>query len=291
VNHIRYLKSYVTTVSSWVITFVNELAINYNCFNLQFNKMIKSTKPFSTRKPERTQNKAVIFIHRPKTSSIRLIIGVLIILSGIIFLASCKSMNKTQKGAVVGTVAGGGMGAVIGRASGNTALGAIIGAAVGGATGAVIGHKMDKQAKEIENTVPGAKVERVGEGITVEFSSKILFDFDKALLSEEAKSNLSKLVIILKDYPDTDIEIQGHTDNTGSDSYNQKLSGKRATAVAQDLGRKGISTQRVTIKGFGEGAPKYENESEGGRANNRRVEFMITANEKMKADAKTETAK
>lgn len=253
--------------------------------------MIKSTKPvISNKSGTIKKNMAIINIGYSR-SKVRLIIGVLVILMVVLFLASCKSMNKTQKGAVVVTVAGGGMGAVIGRASGNTALGAIIGAAVGGATGAVIGHKMDKQAKEIENSVPGAKVERVGEGITVEFNSKILFDFDKAILSEEAKGNLSKLAIILKDYPDTDIEIQGHTDNTGSDSYNQKLSGKRATAVAQDLGRKGISSRRVTTKGFGEGAPKYENESEGGRANNRRVEFMITANEKMKADAKTESVK
>src|SRR4030043_2382794 len=127
-------------------------------------------------------------------------------------------MNKTQKGAAVGTATGGAMGAVIGRASGNTALGAIIGAAVGGATGAVIGHQMDKKAEEIKNTVPDARVERVGEGIVVEFSSNVLFAFDKSNLSNDAKTNLDKLVTVLNHYPDTDIELQGHTDSKGSET-------------------------------------------------------------------------
>lgn len=211
-----------------------------------------------------------------------------IILCFTLIVSSCKSMNKTQKGAVVGTAAGGGMGAIIGRASGNTALGAIIGAAVGGAAGVIIGRKMDKQAKEIEQKVPGAKVERVGEGIAVEFNSKILFDFDKADLSTEAKNNLTNLVTVLNEYPDTDIEVQGHTDSIGSDSYNMQLSKKRADAVSNYLLTKGIKSSRISIKAYGETAPKYQNITETGRANNRRVEFMITANEKMKADAKAE---
>src|SRR5665647_1148557 len=143
-------------------------------------------------------------------------IGLIMIISAVLILSGCASWNKTQKGAVVGTAAGGAMGAVIGRASGNTALGAIIGATVGGATGAVIGHQMDKQAEEIKNTVPDAKVERVGEGIVVEFNSNILFGFDKSTLSYESKSNLDKLVTVLNTYKDTDIELQGHTDSKGS---------------------------------------------------------------------------
>lgn len=206
-------------------------------------------------------------------------------LSAILILSGCASWNKTQKGAVVGTAAGGGMGAVIGKAAGNTALGAIIGAAVGGATGAVIGHKMDKQAEEIKKTVPDAKVERVGEGIVVEFSSNVLFGFDKSALSTDAKTNLNKLVTVLNSYPDTDIELQGHTDSKGSISYNQSLSENRAGAVSGYLSGAGISGNRVTIKGFGETAPKYDNDTESGRSQNRRVEFLITANEKMKADA------
>ena len=122
-------------------------------------------------------------------------------------------MNKAQKGAVIGTATGGAIGAVVGKATGNTALGAVIGAAVGGTTGAIIGNKMDKQAEEIKNTVPDAKVERVGEGIVVEFSSNVLFGFDKAELSSDAKTNLDKLVTVLNTYPDTNIELQGHTDS------------------------------------------------------------------------------
>jgi outer membrane protein OmpA-like peptidoglycan-associated protein len=203
----------------------------------------------------------------------------------------CKSWTKTQKGAAVGTVAGGAAGAVIGRAAGNTAMGAVIGAAVGGVTGAIIGKKMDEQAKEIEKELPGAKVERVGEGITVEFESKILFGFDNSALTNEAKANLDKLVIILNKYPDTDIEIHGHTDSKGTEEYNQKLSERRAGNVADYLILKEIAKSRVTTKGFGELQPKYTNETEEGRAQNRRVEFAITANEKMKADAQKEADK
>lgn len=208
-----------------------------------------------------------------------------------IILGGCKSMNKTQKGAIIGTAGGGAVGAVIGKAAGNTALGAIIGATVGGVTGAVIGHKMDKQAKEIQSKVPGAKVERVGEGINVEFNEKILFGFDKSDLSSAAASNLDKLASVLKEYPDTDIEIQGHTDSKGTDDYNMKLSERRASAVATYLRGKGIPSSRITTKGFGETAPIASNDTEDGRAQNRRVNFLITANEKMKADAKKEAQK
>lgn len=207
-----------------------------------------------------------------------------------IMISGCASMNKSQKGAVIGTAAGAGVGTVIGKASGNTALGAIIGAAVGGTTGAVIGRKMDKQAEEIKKTVPDATVERVGEGIVVEFSSNVLFDLNKSDLSTDAKANLDKLVTVLNTYPDTNIEIQGHTDNSGSEAYNQTLSERRAGAVSTYLTSKSILSQRVSTKGFGESAPDYDNTTETGRAQNRRVEFLITANEKMKAAAANEAA-
>ena len=213
------------------------------------------------------------------------------LLGAIIILSGCASMKKSTKGAVVGTAAGGAMGAVIGKATGNTALGAIIGAAVGGTAGAIIGSQMDKQAEEIKNKVPDAKVERVGEGIVVEFSSNVLFAFDKSDLSAESKVNLDKLVTVLNGYPDTNIELQGHTDSKGSEAYNQTLSEKRATAVSVYLNEKGITASRVTVKGFGETLPKYDNETDEGRAQNRRVEFLITANEKMVAEAKEKAAK
>jgi len=216
--------------------------------------------------------------------------GLLVILSTAFIFTGCASWNKTQKGAAVGTAAGGAAGAVIGRASGNTAMGAIIGAAVGGASGAVIGRQMDKQAEEIAKSVPDAKVERVGEGIVVEFSSNVLFGFDESNLSNAAKTNLDKLVVVLDSYPDTDIEIQGHTDSSGSETYNQTLSEQRADIVSGYLANKGIANNRLTIKGFGEIVPKYENDTADGRSQNRRVEFMITANEKMKAEAEKQAS-
>lgn len=197
-------------------------------------------------------------------------------------------MNKTQKGAVIGAGAGAVMGAVVGKAAGNTALGAIIGAAVGGTAGVIIGKKMDKQAEEIAKEVPDAKVERVGEGIVVEFNSKVLFGFDRSDLSSTAIRNLDDLTKVLNKYPDTNIEIQGHTDNTGTDDYNQGLSERRAGSVASYLRSNGIPSARITTLGFGENAPKYTNESESGQSMNRRVDFLITANEKMVAEAKRE---
>lgn len=210
------------------------------------------------------------------------------IVAAAVLLAACKTMTKTQKGAIIGTSGGAAIGAVIGRASGNTALGTIIGAAVGGTAGVLIGKKMDKQAEEIKKQVPNAKVERVGEGIEIEFESKILFDFDKSNLQPAAKKSLDELVTILKKYPDTNIEIQGHTDNKGTDSYNEALSQKRANAVMIYLVDKGIASSRLNPKAYGERYPKYSNDTEEGRAQNRRVEFLITANEKMKSDAEKE---
>ncbi len=216
--------------------------------------------------------------------------GLLVVLSTVFLFTGCASWNKTQKGAAIGTVSGGAAGAVIGRASGNIALGAIIGAAVGGGAGAIIGRQMDKQAEEIAKNVPDAKVERVGEGIVVEFSSNILFGFDESNLSNEAKINLDKLVTVLNSYADTDIEVQGHTDSKGSESYNQTLSEQRAGVVRNYLVSNGINQRRFSIKGFGETLPKYENDTAYGRTQNRRVEFMITANEKMRAEAEKEAS-
>jgi outer membrane protein OmpA-like peptidoglycan-associated protein len=202
-----------------------------------------------------------------------------------LLLAACKGLTKTQKGAIIGTTSGAAIGGVIGRASGNTALGTIIGAAVGGTAGILIGKQMDKQAEEIKKQVPNAKVERVGEGIEIEFESKVLFDFDAAGLKPGAKTSLNELATVLKKYPDTNIEIQGHTDSKGSNAYNESLSQRRANAVMMYLIDKGIQSSRMTPKPMGENYPKYTNETEEGRAQNRRVEFLITANEKMKSDA------
>jgi outer membrane protein OmpA-like peptidoglycan-associated protein len=193
--------------------------------------------------------------------------------------------TKSQKGAVIGGTAGAVGGTIIGKAAGNKTLGTILGAVIGGSAGAIIGHNMDKQAAEIKNDIPGAKVERVEEGIKVEFNEKILFDFSKSDIGDSAKSNLNKLVAVLNKYPNTNIEIQGHTDSRGTDEYNMGLSERRAGAVSSYLQSQGIASGRITTKGFGESAPAYSNDTPEGMAQNRRVEFLITANDQMKADA------
>ena len=203
-------------------------------------------------------------------------------------LSGCASMNKTQKGALYGAGGGAALGTIIGKISGNTGLGTAIGAAVGGTTGAIIGKKMDKQAAEIQQQVPDAKVERVGEGINVEFNSNILYGINSYNLTSDAMNNLNKLVSILKNYQDTNIEIQGHTDNTGSESYNQNLSEKRAGSVSSYLMQSGVSGNRITTRGFGELRPKYNNDTAEGRSLNRRVEFVITANQTMINQAQSE---
>lgn len=204
--------------------------------------------------------------------------------------SGCKTMNRTQKGAVIGAAGGGVVGGVIGRAAGNTAMGAIIGAAVGGTAGAIIGRKMDKQAEEMGKVLGSetAEVKREGEGIVINFKEKVLFGFDRSDLNSNAQTNLTKLVDVLQKYPDTNIEIIGHTDSKGTDAYNQALSERRANAVVSYLRDRGISSTRLTAKGMGKTDPVATNDTEEGRAQNRRVEFVITANEKMKADAKKE---
>ena len=207
------------------------------------------------------------------------------ILSLALLVTSCASLSKAFKGGAIGTAAGGAAGAVIGRASGNTAMGAVIGATVGGVSGAIIGNKMDKQAAEIKKEVPGVNVERVGEGIVIEFTSDVLFGFDASNLKSDAKVNLDKLIEILNKYPDTNIEIHGHTDSKGSLEYNQALSERRASAVSGYLSSNDINSQRLKTIGYGELKPIYDNETADGRSHNRRVEFAITANEKMINDA------
>lgn len=202
--------------------------------------------------------------------------------------SSCKTMNRTQKGAVIGAGGGAVIGGVIGRSLGNTAMGAIVGAAVGGTAGAVIGRKMDKQAEEMKKVLGDAEVKRVGEGIVIEFKEKVLFGFDRSDLSTSAQGNLDRLANILQKYPDTNIEVIGHTDDKGTDGYNQALSERRANSVASYIRTKGINSSRVTTRGMGESDPKIANDSEANRAENRRVEFVITANQKMVNDAKRE---
>lgn len=206
--------------------------------------------------------------------------------------SSIKNANNTQKGAGIGVAAGALIGGLIGASSGNAAAGAAIGAAVGGVTGGVIGHKMDKQAREIDQALPGADVERVGEGIHLTLKEdSILFDTGKSTLTAKAQANLDKLIPVFKEYGDTNIEIFGYTDSTGSPEFNLKLSAKRAEAVKNYLASKGLVISRFKTTGLGIEQPIATNDTPEGRSQNRRVEFAITANDKMKSDAKKEAEK
>jgi len=205
-----------------------------------------------------------------------------------------KNANNKQKGAVIGATSGAVLGGVIGNNTkgGNTALGAIIGGVVGGAAGGYIGSRMDKQAKQIEQEIPGAEVERVGEGINVTFdeSSGVYFDTEKYNINAKSQETLNKLIGIFKEYPNTNVLVEGHTDNTGSESYNLTLSKNRAQAVTNYLVNNGLSSGRFDTKWYGESQPKYDNTTAEGRAKNRRVELAIVANETMKEEAKQATS-
>ena len=197
---------------------------------------------------------------------------------------SCSQMTRTQKGAVIGSAAGGTIGAIIGKKAGNTAVGAVVGGAIGGVAGAYIGRKMDRQAEEIKKNVPGAEVIREGEGLIVKFDSGILFDFNAADLKSNAKTNIQNLATSMKNNPETNIMIIGHTDDVGSDSYNYGLSQRRAESVRSYAVAQGISSSRLTTVGKGEAEPIADNTSESGLSQKRRVEIVIVANEKLKAE-------
>lgn len=209
-----------------------------------------------------------------------------------IFLNSCKTIqnaNSSQKGTGIGVAAGAALGALVGGKD-NRAAGALIGAAVGGGAGAIIGHKMDKQAEEIETIMPGAEVVRSEEGIqlVLDENADVRFEFNSSDLTSAARENLYKLVEIFNKYPDTDILVTGHTDSDGSDAYNQTLSEKRAASVVSFLTSNGIVSNRLRSIGMGESDPRASNETKEGKAQNRRVEFTITANENMINAAKEE---
>jgi len=213
-------------------------------------------------------------------------LGLAIATSTLLF-QSCATTTKTQKGTVIGAATGGTLGAIIGKKAGNTAVGAIIGGAIGGTAGALIGRKMDRQAEEIKQSIPNAEVIREGEGIIVKFDSGILFDVNQYTLKTNARSNIENLATSLKNNPETTILIVGHTDATGSDAYNQKLSVRRAEAVRSYTIAQGIASSRLSTEGRGESEAISDNTTEEGRALNRRVEIVIVANETMKQQAKT----
>lgn len=211
----------------------------------------------------------------------------LVAVLAVLTVAGCAT--KTQTGAAVGAAGGAVVGGAIGSAAGSTTKGAIIGAVIGGAAGAYIGSRMDRQARELEQNIPGATVERVGEGIQVTFASGLLFDFDSDVLREPARANLRNLAGSVNQYPDSDLLIAGHTDSVGTAAYNQALSQRRADAAAAFLRQEGVSSSRLLTRGLGESEPKQDNGTEDGRSANRRVEVAIFASERLKAEARRAT--
>lgn len=202
-----------------------------------------------------------------------------------------KNTNKTQRGAGIGAAAGAVLGGILGNNIGskdNAVLGAVLGGVVGGAAGGIIGNRMDKQAKKIEEELPGAEVKRVGEGISVVFDeeSGVKFATNKAELTTASKTTLDKLADVFKEYPNSNIMIDGHTDSSGDDAYNMTLSQKRAQSVSSYLVSKGLDSGRFTTSWHGETQPKHDNATAEGRAKNRRVELGIVANEALKEEAK-----
>lgn len=198
-----------------------------------------------------------------------------------LMLISCASMNNQQKGTAIGTGAGAAIGAIAAQGS---VWGVLAGAAIGGIAGNLIGKHMDEQAKELTQAIPTAEVNRVEEGINVTFDSSLAFQINSAEINSDYKDDLTAAASVFQNYPDTNILIEGHTDDSGPEEFNMKLSEKRAQAVADYLVSQGIDASRLEIKWYGETQPKYENDEEN-RAKNRRVELAIYANEDMKAAA------
>lgn len=206
-------------------------------------------------------------------------------------LTGCASWNNKERGVVIGAGAGAAVGGVVGKATGSTARGAIIGAVLGGTAGAVIGHQMDQQAKELDQNIPGATITRVGEGIVVTFDSGLLYDFDSDQVKPAARDNLRNLANSLGKYPNTIVLLVGHTDNVGSATYNQTLSERRASAASRVLAEYGVGGTRLDVEGRGLSEPIASNDSDSGRAENRRVEVAIYASEAYRQQVLRETGR
>ena len=213
-------------------------------------------------------------------------------------VSGCGSLTNTGKGAMIGTgggaAVGAGLGAIFGKGKG-AAIGAAVGAVAGGIAGTLIGKKMDKQAKELAQ-INGAQVDTLTDqngltAIKVTFDQGILFATGKSNLSTTAKNSLNQFATSLLNNPQTNVQIYGHTDNTGSLATNQRLSKERALSVLNYLNNAGVSRDRMVSDGYDYQFPVASNDTEAGRAQNRRVEVYISANEQMIQDANNGTLK
>lgn len=203
---------------------------------------------------------------------------------GAVLLGGTGCATKQGTGTAVGAGGGAALGAGFGALAGGSKgalLGGVIGAGVGAGSGAMIGRYMDKQEADLRK-VKGANIQREGDKLVVKFNAAILFDTNKAKLKPKSKTDLAEFADVLKKYPDTDLVIEGHTDNTGKKARNQKLSVERAEAVVSFLTSAGVSPQRMTGRGQADERPVADNSAEEGRRQNRRVEVQIEANQQLK---------
>ncbi len=221
--------------------------------------------------------------HNIKNSKKLLYLGIILIT-----MVSCKSMKNAEIGGFIGAAGGAVIGGVIGdRVGGETELGAVIGGIVGATVGSVIGNRMDQQAKKIEEEMPSVAVQRVEEDINIVFDeeSGVYFNTNKHDLNESSKATIEKLAAILTEYPNSNILIEGHTDNVGKEESNFLLSKYRAQSVRDYLVLQGVDEQRFTVKYYGESQPRYDNTTTEGKTKNRRVEVTISPNEELRKQA------
>jgi len=203
-------------------------------------------------------------------------------LIAITFLGCAEPQTKTQQGALYGTgigaAVGAGLGQVIGGDTKATLIGAGIGAALGGAAGAGIGRYMDNQEAALRQQFAAseaANIQRNADVLAVTFKSDVLFDVDSAALKPGSYTEINRVANVLVQYPQTNIQIAGHTDSTGSETYNQSLSERRAMSVQNALANQGVAPNRMQTLGFGESQPIADNATEAGRQMNRRVVVTI----------------
>ena len=200
----------------------------------------------------------------------------------ILTIIACAPQTNTQKGATYGAAGGAVAGAIIGQIIGGdteaTLIGTAIGAAVGGAGGAAVGNMMDKQEAEMRQALAeseAAAISREGNLLAISLKGDVTFDTNSAIVRPGLYSEIDRIANVLIKYPDTVIQVEGHTDSRGSESYNMDLSSRRAEAVKNLLVQKGVEPSRILTIAYGESKPIASNDSDYGRAKNRRVEIKV----------------
>ena len=207
----------------------------------------------------------------------RRLIAIVVSLALAVWLFSCAGPTQQQRGAKTGVLIGAATGAILGQVIGRNTEGTLIGTAIGAAVGGLAGHQigayMDRQEQELRGAMAaseGASIQRSQDVLTATFKSDVFFDFDSSTLKPGAYAEIGRVADVLNRYPQTTIRVEGHTDATGSEIYNQQLSERRAEAVKSALVQRGVDSRRIYTVGFGESQPISSN-----NATNRRVNIVI----------------